>query len=378
MTKKKNKIKIVIVDTYYPGFLKSFRGQNPQLGRQSYKAQKAALLNQCFGTSDYYSYNLKKLGCMSDDLIVNDEILQRQWVKEHGIKVPGTTLVSRIQMLPYIHRFIGRPKWVQEIALAQVKSVKPDVVYMQDLSILNPDTLKKVKKYCRLLVGQIACPLPSEKNLKEFNLILTSFPHYVEKFKRIGINSEYFKIGFEPRVLDKVGDYKRIYDVSFIGSFSSHHSAGTKLLEKVAEKIPVHIWGQGLRFLSPNSPLRKNYHGEAWGLQMYKILAQSKIVLNRHISVAENYANNMRLYESTGMGAMLITDKKDNLSDLFNVGQEIISYDSVLDLIKKIEYYLNNDKKRQEIAEKGQRRTLSNHSYKTRMEELVGILKQSL
>lgn len=371
-------MKILIIDTYYPGFLKNFRKQNPHSSNQSYEKQKIALLKQCFGTADYYSYNLQKLGHQADDLIANDEILQRQWAKEHNITVSGAGFISKVQMLPYIHRFIGRPKWVQEIALAEIKVIKPDIVYMQDLSILNHDTLQEIKKFCKLLVGQIACSLPAEENLKQFDLILTSFPHYIDRFRKMGINSEYFKIGFESRILDKVGKCKRIYDVSFIGSFSSHHNTGTKLLEKVAQKIPVHIWGQGIHLFSSNSPLRKNYHGEAWGLQMYKILAQTKIVINRHIDVAENYANNMRLYETTGMGAMLITDQKSNLNDLFEVGQEIISYKNALDLIKKIEYYLKHDEKRQKIAEKGQKRTLNEHTYKIRMGELMAILNQYL
>ena len=374
----KNKFKILIIDTYYSGFLRNFYLNNPTTINKSYQEQKKTLLNQCFGTSDYYSYNLQQLGYRADDLIVNDEILQRQWVKEHHLDVSGSNWFSKVQMLPYIHRFLGRPKWVQEITLAQIKVIKPDVVYMQDLSILNSGTLQEIKKICKLLVGQIAYPLPAEENLKQFDLILTSFPHYVERFRKMGINSEYFKIGFEVRVLDKVGEHDRIYDVGFIGSFSPHHSAGTKLLEEVASKIPLHVWGQGINFLSPTSPLRKNYHGEAWGLQMYKMLARTKIVINRHIDVAENHANNMRLYESTGMGAMLITDKKDNLSDLFKVGQEIISYETALDLTKKIEYYLKHEEKRQEIVKMGQKRTLEDHNYKKRMKELVKILERYL
>ena len=35
---------------------------------------------------------------------------------------------------------------------------------------------------------------------------------------------------------------------------------------------------------------------------MYRVLRQSKIALNRHSDVAEDHANNMRLYEATGVG----------------------------------------------------------------------------
>lgn len=372
------KIKFLIIDTYYPGFLRDFYRAHPDVKSQPYKKNKNALLNQCFGTSDYYSFNLCQNGHLADDVVVNDEILQQKWALENGLTAAASGWYSKIQMLPYLHRFIGRPKWVQGIALSQIKQAKADVVYLQDLSILNPDTLREAKKFCKMLVGQIACPFPAEENLKQFDLILTSFPHYVEKFRKMGIKSVYFRIGFEPRVLERVGKYNRMIDVAFIGSFSPNHNIGTKLLEEVASNLPVHVWGQGIHFLSARSPLRKNYHGPAWGLEMYKILAQAKIVINRHIGAAENFANNMRLYESTGMGAMLITDDKKNLNELFKVGSEVASYKNVTDLLGKIDYYLKHDGERERIAKAGQRRTLSEHNYNARMKELVSIISRYL
>src|SRR3989344_7172227 len=109
---------------------------------------------------------------------------------------------------------------------------------------------------------------------------------------------------------------------------------------------------------------------------MYNIMLQSKITINRHIDIAEDYANNMRLYEATGCGAMLITDKKKNLSDLFKIDKEIISYEDTDDLIEKIRYYLKKDKEREAIASAGQKRTLKDHNYSVRMKELVNILEK--
>jgi glycosyltransferase involved in cell wall biosynthesis len=371
-------MKILILDTYYSKFLKSFRSNNPKLLKASYQKYKEELLNMCFGTSDFYSYNLKRLGHEAEDLIVNDDILQKKWAKEHGLKINGNWLISKLQMLPYIYRFVGKPRWVQEIVLAQIKEYEPDIIYVQDLSILNPDTVRNAKKYCRLLVGQIASPPPPGKYLKNFDLIITSFPHFVEKFRKMGINSEYQKLAFEPRILKNVQKQKRIYDITFVGSFTPYHSEGTKMLEDVARQMPIHVWGPGIEFLSPISPLRKNYHGEAWGLRMYKILAQSKIAINRHISASAKYANNMRLYEATGMGAMLITDDKKNLNNLFDVGKEVVVYKNSEDLVNKINYYFKNSKEREKIAEAGQERTLKYHNYRVRMVELAQILHRYL
>lgn len=371
-------MKILFVDTYYKNFLVSFRKNDPNVSSLSYKRYKERLFSTLFGTSDFYSYNLKKLSYTADDIVLNDEILQKRWADENGIEIKNNWLTSKLQNIPYMYRFLGKPNWIQEIALAQIKKYHPDFVYMQDLSILNSKTLKEVKKYCQLLVGQIASPPPPNEYLKCFDLIITSFPHFVEKFRKMGIESEYLKLAFEPRVLEKIKKQKRIYDVTFVGSFTLYHQEGTKILEKVARYIPVHVWGQGIEFLSPFSSLRKNYHGEAWGLDMYKILAQSKIVINRHIGVSGNYANNMRLYEATGMGAMLITDNKKNLDDLFKIGKEVVSYNNAKDLIQKILYFSENEEERNKIAKAGQEKTLKEHSYSVRMKELVKIIEKYL
>lgn len=366
-------MKIIFVDTYYPSFLKSFYKENTAKS-WSYEKQKNKLLSYCFGTSDFFSFNFKKLGWQAEDLIVNDEDLQRKWASENNVSVNENKFIAKLKNLPYVYRIFGQPMWIQQITLEQIKKYKPDVVYCQNLSILNPGTLVKIKKYCKLLVGQIASPKPPKKYYEKYDLIITSFPHFVKEFRNMGINSEYQKLAFEPRVLEKIGRRKRIYDVTFIGSFTPYHKEGIISLEKVARKIPVNVWGQGLEFLSPTSPLRKNYHGEAWGLGMYKILSQSKIIVNRHISTAGNYANNMRLYESTGMGAMLITDRKKNLKDLFIPGSEVVEYKTSDDLIQKVNYYLNHENERKNIADRGQKRTLTDHAYPGRMKELSDIL----
>lgn len=369
-------MKFLFIDTYYPRFLTSFRRSHPELAASSFEDQRQALIDQAFGTADFYSYNLNQLGHEAEDFILNDYNLQRQWAIEHELTVPESKIMARLQTLPLAHRVIGRPGWIQTIALAQIQDRRPDVVYCQDLAILNPETLREIKKYTGLLVGQIASPLPPPQYLNQFDLILTSFPHFVDELKALGIASHYLKLGFEPRVLQRVGTMERQFRVAFIGSYSYYHKGGTELLESVAAQTPIEFWGQGVHRLSPSSPIRQRYRGEAWGLEMYRVLAQTKIAINRHIGVAGEYANNMRLYETTGMGAMLITDEKKNLGDLFTTGQEVVTYQDSADLIEKIRYYGTHDREREAIAKTGQKRTLTEHSYDNRMKELVTIVEQ--
>lgn len=369
-------MKFLFIDTYYPRFLQSFHRQHPELSKASFDDHRQTLLGQAFGTSDFYSYNLTQLGHKAEDFILNDYILQHQWAAEHQLPVAKSRLMARLQTLPLAHRIIGRPGWIQTIALAQIQNYRPDVVYCQDLTVLNPDTLQTVKQHCRLLVGQIASPLPPPHYLTQFDLIVTSFPHFVGELKTLGVASQYLKLGFEPRVWRQVGTMERTFGVAFIGSYSYYHKGGTQLLESVAAQTPIEFWGQGTSRLAPSSAIRQRFHGEAWGLAMYKILAQTRIAINRHIGVAGEYANNMRLYETTGMGAMLLTDEKKNLGDLFKVGEEVVTYTNDQDLVDKIRYYLDHETERQAIALAGQKRTLAEHSYDNRMKELVHIIEQ--
>jgi spore maturation protein CgeB len=146
------------------------------------------------------------------------------------------------------------------------------------------------------------------------------------------------------------------------------------LLEYLAQNTPIEFFGYGAQKLKKNSPIRGKHNGEVWGLDMYRALARSRITFNRHINTAENYANNMRLYEATGVGTLLITDYKDNLQNLFEIGKEVVAYRNKYEAVELINYYMNNPEEASLIACAGQARTLYEHSYKSRMNELVILL----
>lgn len=362
--------RILLVDTYYPEFVRQLYTQCPELQTAPYDVQLAACLNQRFGTSDYYSRHLTTLGYTTQDVIADHTALQLQWAKEHQLTV---TVWPK---LPYVHKLTDRLP-LYKILKAQIAEFQPDILYMQNISFCDPLTLRSLKKQVRLLVGQIASPLPPQPFVTPYDLILTSFPHFVSRIQALGPASAYFKIGFDESILSALTTTTdKPYDVVFIGGFTTVHSAATQALEALAKQVRVDVWGYGIENLTPDSPLRAHYHGEAWGIEMYQIIKQAKICINRHSAAAEQYANNMRLYETTGIGTLLITDAKDNLNELFTVGKEVIGYRSTAELVEQVKYYLEHPTEREQIAAAGQQRTLQNHTYRQRMEELDQILTQ--
>lgn len=353
------RLKFLIVNTYYPAFLRSFYRRWPELKSCSYQEQLQAIMAECFGTADFYSANLKRLDCGAEDVIWNAETLQQTWAKENGIKIQGND-------------------WLFQVLKAQIKEFQPDVLYIFGGDQFSDDFLQDIKPLVHLMVGQIACPLSENNKLSNYDLMLTSFPHYVDLFRKMGIASEYFKLGFESSILDKLedSDLKTKLPVVFIGGFSNAHSIGTTMLEEISAKIPVEFWGYGVESLAKDSPVRKHYHGEIWGLEMFQVLRNAKIALNRHIDVANRFANNMRLYEATGVGTLLITDYKDNLHEMFIPGKEVVAYHDANEAVEQISYYLAHEEERKEIAAAGQKRTLKEHTYFHRMTEMVEIVKK--
>lgn len=370
-------MRIALLDTYYPGFLADFYSASPDRAAAPYQAQRDALLEQVFGTSDFYSRHLKDLGHEAEDFIVNAQALQTTWASEAGFRYSDLRLKlpNRLAKIPFINTLMPG---LAEIAIAQIKAYRPDVLYCQDLWFLSPRQLFELKRHVKLVVGQIASPLLSTEHLKAYDLITTSFPHFLPRLRIMGIASEYFRIAFDPNVLARLGPVEKDIDVSFVGGISRDHGKAVPALEYLAQSTPMEFFGYGAESLDAASAIRQRHHGEAWGLDMYRALARSRITLNRHIDVAENNANNMRLYEATGVGAMLLTDRKDNLGELFEIGKEVVVYSNPEEAAELIRHYLAHHGEAQTIAQAGQARTLREHTYRHRMEELIPILEQYL
>jgi spore maturation protein CgeB len=378
-------VRILVLDTYYPEFLAAHYRERRELESGSYETQLASLMDRCFGTSDAYSSHLRELGHEAVEVVANCEPLQRRWASEQGY---GRIALHRLgAALPAPVGLLARRTALRRIALEQIETLDPQVVYLQDLWFFKGDDLDALRRAGRLVAGQIASALPAEGMLRRFDLLLSSFPHFVERFREQGRDSEYLKIAFYGKVLERLqeqglqadSEAPRDYGIAFVGGLDPRvHGAGTRLLERIAREVDFDVWGYGAGELPQGSAVARRYRGEAWGLEMYEVLARSRIALNRHIELSDGYANNMRLFEATGVGALLVTEAKRNLADLFEHGREVIAYEDEDDLVEKLRHFAEHDDERRSIAAAGQARTLREHTYANRMTELAAMLEARL
>jgi hypothetical protein len=338
-------MRVAVVDTYYPPFLATL----PPVER--YESGLRDALSRYFGTHSAYSRHLHDYGWESIDIIANHEALQRQWAKE---------------------RVIGAAS-LKAIALAQIEEFKPDVVFLQDLSLFDPATLASLASHY-LLAGQCSCPMPAPENVSKFHVLFTSFPHYVERFAALGVHAEYLPLAFDPIILERARVPQARTLVSFVGGYGRHWDMD-EMLVALAERTPIQFWGYG--YEKAPEAVRKLWMGEAWGLDMYEIYLRSHIVFNRHGGVAEGYANNLRMFEATGCGALLLTEYAPNLSAFFS-DRECVTYTSPDEAVERINYYLMHQDEMQAIASAGQARTVTQHTYFQRIKRVSDVLKSRL
>ena len=80
-------MRIAIITTSYPAFLKQLYLNVPRLERKSYSEQQAARDDSLFGFADFYSRGFRANGHEATEFHLNNFPLQEAWAREHGLSV---------------------------------------------------------------------------------------------------------------------------------------------------------------------------------------------------------------------------------------------------------------------------------------------------
>jgi spore maturation protein CgeB len=407
-------MKILKVTTFYSNYLNAFYSNHLHLRKEPYMEQKKLLDYDAFGWSDFWEKALDPLGYEVMEVISNAEPLQKHWAKENGI-------------------VFNPDSWQWQIVCEQVKKFQPTVLFLEDYSILSSCLLEELKKNhpsIKLILSWCGAPYDNAKVFKAHDIILSCIPEMVETFRSLGHRSEHINHAFEPRILDRL-DLKAqpTIDFSFTGQIvrsNQYHLKREQLLEGLVARLPIHIYSpsastswqdkvklslqvmlyqmaQGFlnigipasslaklpkigkyaaRESKPQIPvsqqLQPYLHPAVFGLDMFQTLRNSKVALNCHIDVSPRSASNMRLFEATGVGTCLITDWKENLTQLFEPDCEVVTYRSAEECAEKVKWLLDHPQRRDAIAQAARDRTLKDHTFKHRAIQLDQIIRKEV
>jgi len=369
----------LLLQSLYPGQEREFLSRMSDYG-WNFSLIKLILDDLMIIPQRTLSIYLEKFGLNVVDVFVSSEGFQRRWEKTFYPQNDKFILkiLKDIKPSSKIGFFSKEDFYV--ILAKQISYYKPDVVLVPSFfQLVNHYFFSKLKKFFNFkLVGWVeATHFNLNHHILSYDIVFSIFLPYVFKLREFGVKAEYLLLsGFDPVIIEKlkeknsgVRNQQKKYDIVFIGSLHQVHRSRIPFLKKIADAFgdKFHIWTQS--FSSLPSELRKNFRGAVFNIDYYYVLSKSKIVLNHHGSILP-WAHNFRLFETTGVGSFLLTDNLPGIDELFEVGKEVETYDSIDECIDKIKYYLLNEEEREKIAKAGQIRTLKEHTYEKRIEKL--------
>ncbi|MBI4557490.1 MAG: glycosyltransferase [Candidatus Hydrogenedentes bacterium] len=87
-------------------------------------------------------------------------------------------------------------------------------------------------------------------------------------------------------------------------------------------------------------------------------------------------AVNQRVFDCPAAGGFLITDAQGDLEELFDTGQEVVTYSDIGELKDRVTYYLRHPEERKGVIERAQRRILARHTHRHRLLALEKFLEE--
>jgi spore maturation protein CgeB len=421
-------VTLVKVASYYGNYWRAFYAQRPWLRRRSYDEQLAELLRDCFSWADFYGGPLQRLGYRTVEIIRDVEPLQQSWAIEHGL--PAEWALTRITARQIEE---ARPDilWFEDsgddagLILGELEENghRPRLVLGWTGSFVAANRTHAALD-CTLSCAPEAVEFLRARGAEAehldhgFSPLVIDRMHAVRRKNDLAFFGHIFRNeGFHQTradVLCALADSRkriRIYTPHFIpGSAGIAQKAlhTAAMLALYPAKLAVYGLsrlllkaGLSARVLSANRYLRRALEltrppravappGDlppqlmrcttpaVYGLRMYEAIAASRIVLNVHADSSPRFASNMRLFEVTGGGSLLLTDWRENLPQLFEPDAEVVTYRSAEECVEKAEWLLAHDADCARIAAAGHARCLRDHSFDTRAARLHELIRARL
>lgn len=403
-------MRLMRISTAYDPFLRGFYRDRPALAQEDFARQYAALAQEVYGWSDVWTRTLGPLGYECFEPLANAQSAQRRWAGEHGVA-------------------FDESDWFFPTTLAQIERFRPDILVSNDYGSFGRAFIEEARRRApsiRLVIVWCGAPYKSADVFHACDLVLTNLRAHAEAFADMGLRVERMHHAFDDAVLTKPGmDAPPREDFTFIGSLVKRpgfHNERERLLKALLERTDLTIFADLAPPLPPQNPARRaakaalrvardlpggrallsavpalrpyrdaplpkrselDIAGEirraarpaVFGMEMYRTLAGSKLTLNTHIDIARDNASNMRLFEATGVGACLLTERQSDLAEIFEPDAEVACYASPREAAEKAAWLLSHDKEREAIARAGQRRTMKEHRWAHRAAWLDTLIR---
>lgn len=169
---------------------------------------------------------------------------------------------------------------------------------------------------------------------------------------------------------DRDADKQFACDITTAGSLHSYRVAFFRQMGEYDIKLwgtPPPLW---LSESAEHVPYMGMYVADS---QKATAFRRARIVIN-NLHPSEIWGINARTFEICGVGAFQLVDWRPGLGQLFDIGRELQAFSDMDDLKRKVDFYLENDDLRSQIARAGMVRAMRDHTYEKRLSMLLGTV----
>lgn len=365
-------MRILLLWDFYENYIREFYLHRPGAERLPFADQKQLLLADGINWASHMIPEFRKLGHQADIVIGNARPAQSRWAEENGLSGSASSA---------------------EIVREQIRQFRPDILWTCSAPKYLGAFLQSIKACCGNIVSWHAEWRGELRDWTGVDCILSSHANFVDMFRRMGLRSEIVLPCVNPEIVEACLSQapERHREVIFYGTLSTA-TFGNRLrfLRAVTRRVHCEIYAKPIVWQRRPWPLRNfltqlqhvpfalrnRFQPPVFGRDLLRLIASSKIVLNAHVDSADGLAGNIRMFEVTAMGALLLTDWSPNIAQLFEPGKEIVTYNNAADAVEKLRYYLGRPEELQAIASAGQQRTLGCHNSRVRAGEVLRIFEE--
>jgi spore maturation protein CgeB len=216
------------------------------------------------------------------------------------------------------------------------------------------------------------------RSLSLFDMVYTTKPRNVDELPTLGarnvfcIFQAYDRNFHQPLRLSEQDQALWGADVGFVGFFERDRAE--KMLFLAQNGIKVRVWGfnwQAWPHQHPNLILEgKPVHNE----DFVKVLNATRINLN-FLRKINRDRHTSRSLEIPACQAFMLAERTEEHLQLFEEGREADFFESPEELLAKVQYYLDHETQRQQIAKAGRDRCIkSGYSHHDRLKVMIDQL----
>ena len=111
--------------------------------------------------------------------------------------------------------------------------------------------------------------------------------------------------------------------------------------------------------------------------EMPAVFHYSKINLNITMKSIQSGLS-QRIWDVLGCKGFLLTNYQSEIPEYFEIGKDLECYENITELKEKIDYYLNHESDRLDIAQNGYQKVKAQHTYIHRIIHILEILYPKL